>query len=134
MARNIRKVTASTGLPKIPPLKSEEGKVTDVVLGIITSALRAIVLLLNGRVSMGDGAQSSWSGNMNGQYREFTTTGVADTQMTIDHGLGRVPIGFIPINNNKAYCLYNDEPYGWNEDYITLKCDTSSVLVKIWLF
>ncbi len=133
MARNIRRVTASSGVAVPPKIRTEGGKLTDTALAVINSVFAAFALKLNGRISFGDGAQSAWTGNVDGEIREFTTPGVADTEFTVDHGLKRVPIGFLVINCDKAGTLYASRPYGWNKDAIYMKHSATSALMKIVL-
>lgn len=50
-----------------------------------------------------------------------------DTEFEVPHGIGRMPIGFIVLTQDKAGSFYNSGVTAWDEDSIYLKCSVASV-------
>ena len=111
----------------------EEGKLGPTQLSAINAYLDLIARTMN-NLSLGNGVHASRAGNLNAQILEFVSHGTPDTQMAIDHGLKRVPVGYIPIRKTAASILYDANIGGWGKETIYLKCDTASVLYSILLF
>jgi len=111
-----------------------EGNITERAVATLNNFMLGIVRKLNGKLSLGDGSQSSLTGNLYGQYIEFTTPSTPDEQFQVDHGLGKAPAARIIVRQNKAAHLYDSNLGGWGDNSIYLKCDVASVLFKIALF
>jgi len=47
------------------------------------------------------------AGNLNAVYVVFTSNGTADTEDTVSHNLGRVPVGYAPVKQDKSAILYD---------------------------
>lgn len=88
---------------------------------------------LNGGMSLGeltsDGLQPV---NIDGVFVTVTSGGVADTEFTVVHNLGRVPIGFDIKRRNKAGILY-DGPTAWTETKIFLKANVISLTTTLFI-
>ena len=127
-----------TGSGTIPtPLKiqpSKDGTLSDRVINAINSFQQAVTNKINGRITFGDGSQSSLAGNLYGQYREFTTPGTPDTTFQVDHALGKNVVGRIVVRQDAAAHLYDANLGGWGDDAVYFRCDTASVLFKVLLF
>lgn len=63
----------------------------------------------------------------------FTTSATPDASNTIAHTLGKVPIGYIVIYQNKAGSLY-DSGTTWTSTNIYLKSNIASVAFRILVF
>jgi len=62
----------------------------------------------------------------------FTSNGVADTETTVAHTLGKVPTGVIVYEQDKAGSLYKSKAYDASNIYI--KSDVASVAFKVIVF
>lgn len=124
------------GMIPIPPKIQFglEGKLEQKAIASMNAFNSMIVRKLNGRLSLGDGSQSSLTGNTFGQYVEFVTPGVANTQFQIDHGLRKDVITRWIARQNKAAHLYDVNLSGWGSKSVYFKCDTASALFKVALF
>lgn len=47
------------------------------------------------------------AGNLSAVYVVFTSNGTANTEDTVSHELGRTPVGYIPVKQDKAAVLYD---------------------------
>lgn len=126
-----------TGSGTIPmPMKIQKGKegdLSDLVIGAINSFNGALVKKINGRISFGDGSQSSLAGNIFGQFREFKTPSSANTEFRVDHGLHKHVFGRIVVRQNKAAHLYDSNNSGWGDSSVYFKCDVASTTFKVLL-
>lgn len=130
--RNLLKT--STGKILQPPrLTLEEGKLTSKTVEALYRFLVTLTRKINGHLSLGDGTQSSWTGNSYGQWIEFYTP-AKDTQIRVDHGLGRTPVGRKVVAQDKAGSLYDSNKGGWGDNAVYFKCDVANVTFKIELF
>ncbi len=132
--RTLRKTGAGT--IKIPPKiqLGLEGELEKKAVALMNEFNARLVRKLNGRLSFGDGSQSSLVGNFYGQFIEFTTPSGADTQFQIDHGLRKSVILRLVMRQDKAGSLYDSNLGGWGPRSVYFKCDVGSVLFKVALF
>lgn len=73
------------------------------------------------------------AGNLNGVWSVFTSNAVADTEDTIAHNLGRIPIGRLLGDQDKAASLYRSGT-DWTSSAIYVKSSAASVAWKLVLF
>ena len=97
ISKRIRNATGQ--LADIPPVTLTDGKLTEAQTAFIYSSLRELVRSFNGRISFGDGTNSTQSGNIDGQTKEHFFAD-ANTDYEIPHGLKRVPIGILTLDVN----------------------------------
>lgn len=99
----------------------------------VDTDLKNIILVLQGKVRFGANNTATNKGeNILGQFITYTTNGTKDTEDTIPHALGSVPIGYIVVRQNKAASLY-DSGTVWTSSSLFLKCSVASVLVTVFL-
>src|ERR1700679_1392834 len=60
---------------------------------------QSLASIINGNISFGNGSQSD---NINGIWSSVTTPGTPNTNFTITHNLGRVPVGYIVMSKTAA--------------------------------
>lgn len=60
------------------------------------------------------------------------TPGVANTEFAVNHGLGRIPLGFQIVSVDKAAHLYKSTT-AWTTTQIFLKCDVATVNYAIFI-
>lgn len=132
MARQRLKV--STGAVAAPTLRAPDGKLTSPMLAALNAWMLAVSRKLAGFLSFGTGADSTQSGNLDGQWRHVTTPATPDTEFSVPHGLGRVPVDFFQAGGDKAARLYDSRRGSWDRNTIFLKCDVASASVRFLLF
>lgn len=86
--------------------------------------------LLSGNLGFGDGATAD---NIKGAWLTFTSNATPNTEETLAHGLGAVPIGYLVFSRNKAAVLYNGTT-AWTTTNLYVKSDTASTTFLIFVF
>jgi hypothetical protein len=125
MAISTRIRTGAGAIPDMPPITVSEGKLTDFQASYLTDSIRGLIRAFNGGISLGDGSQSSLSGNIDGHTKEvyFPT---ANTDVEVPHGLGRVPIGILTLDVNMDGAVVRGNQRGdWNANRLFLRCSVS---------
>ena len=110
-------------------------KINDEYLRDIDSDLRSLFLLTQGRISFGDGVDGNRGENIDGEFQVFTSHATANTEFSVAHTLGVVPIGYIVMGQDKAGSLYQLSGTGtaWTSTTIYFKCDATSVQFRVFL-
>lgn len=105
---------------QIPTINSEFQKVHD---------------FSHGRVRFGDGGDGDRGENMSGEFQLFTSDATPDTEFSITHGLGSVPVGRLIIWQDAAGSLYQGPTTGtaWTDTTVYFSCDVASVEFLIFL-
>ena len=91
--------------------------------------------VLQGRVSFGVGTDGINGQNISGQFQTYTSNATPDTEDTIAHTIGSVPLGYIVFTQNKAGSLYGTASLGtaWTSTNIYVKCSVASVAFLLFL-
>ena len=92
------------------------------------STLQAIV---NGRLSLGD--LELGSGNIDGRPATVADTGSADTEFTVTHSLGRIPIFYL-WNISKSGYVYDSQRNLWTTSTLRLKCNAANAALTLFVF
>lgn len=93
--------------------------------------LNQIVVALQGRIRFGTGTDGARGENISGSFQVVTTAG-ADTEVTVAHGLGSAPIGFIVLRQNKSASFY-DSGTAYDATNIYIKCSTATVTATLFI-
>ena len=126
-----RKRTSDSSIADMPPITLSEGKLTDQQAAYITDAIRALIRRFNGYISFGDGSNSSWLGNIDGETKEFYFA-LANTDYEVPHRLGRPPIGIIQIDVNVDGAVVRGSQRGdWNGSRMFLRCSQAGTTALI---
>jgi hypothetical protein len=82
-----------------------------------------------------DGAIQNYdkAGNLCSKYVVFTSNGVANTEDVVTHKLGRIPVGYIVVKQDKAGIVY-DSTTTWTTSTIALKSSVASVAWTLMVF
>lgn len=99
---------------------------------LLDKDVEALTLALQGRLRFGGGGDGDRGENISGEFQVYTSNAVADTEDTIAHTLGSVPIGYIVIKQNKASSVYEGGT-SWTSTNIYLKQSNTSVTTTIFL-
>jgi hypothetical protein len=125
MARSTRIFTGIGMLPDLPPVVPSEGRLTDTQVAYLTDSIRNLIRAVNGRLTFGDGSNSSQSGNVDGQMKEVTFTN-ANTDYEVPHGLERVPIGIITLDVNADGAVVRGGSRGsWSPTRLFVRCNVA---------
>lgn len=106
-------------VPKTMSLTPTEGQVQ--------YSLQIIGNVLAGNVSFGHTTNNTDSDiNIDCFKATGTTPGTADTEFSITHDLGRIPIGFLVASVNLAAIIYKSTT-AWTSTHVYLKCNVATV-------
>lgn len=87
----------------------------------------------NGVITLGSAADGTIAGKLNAKYQVVTSTGLADTEFTVTHQLGRTPVGFLLVKSNKATSVY-DSGTAWTDTSIFLKSSAATAEITLIIF
>jgi hypothetical protein len=104
----------------------KDGKIGSDALLLINNYFIGLSKKINGGISFGAMNQAAQTGNIDGQAIKFTTPSVADTEFSIAHGLGRVPVFTFQFCINKNATIYASQYESWTKDTIKLKCSAAT--------
>ena len=102
---------------------------------ILQNQMDKLFYCLQGRVSFGTGVDGVDGQNIEGQFQTYTSNATPDTEDTIAHTIGSVPLGYIVMTQNKAGSLYGTASLGtaWTSSNIYLKCSVASVTFLLFI-
>ena len=87
-----------------------------------------LAIAFNGLIGFGDGTNRE---NINGNWVSFATPGVANTDFTITHNLGRIAVGYIIMSKTATCDLYNGSIAG-TKTQITLRATVPGVNINVF--
>jgi hypothetical protein len=88
--------------------------------------------VLAGNVSFGDTMTNKEPGrNIQCWKASGTTPGAANTDFTITHSLGRIPITIAAQDTNNGGLLYRSSVTAWTKTTITLRCTTATAAYNV---
>jgi len=111
------------------PQTADKSRGVDALAQDLESVWQRVAKLLNGGISFGDGTQSD---NVDGVWINAITPGVANTDFTVTHNLGRVPAGYI-VKSKSAACDIYDGSVAASETQLTLRATAINVLVRLFV-
>lgn len=100
----------------------DEGFLRDLIL-------RARQVIDNAGLGFGDGSSVD---NIYGSWISYTTNAVANTEDTINHNLGKIPVGYLVMNRDKAAIVYKGGT-AWTATQMFLKCSVATTAVVIFV-
>jgi len=117
-----------------PEINAEDGKLTGILSGALTQAIKALIRKMNGLISLGSGITGHRAGNMDAQFIDILTPSVADTEFVVPHGLNRLVTGYLIVRRDKSVGIYDSNFGSWNANTVFLKADAVSASIKLMLF
>ena len=84
-----------------------------------------------GRIRFGTATDGYRGENIAGSFQVVTIAG-ADTEVTIAHGLGAAPIGFLVLRQDKAGDFY-DSGTAYDDTNIYIKCSVATVTATLFV-
>jgi len=124
MAKSERIRTVAGMVPELPPvLPLVDGRLTSQQIADITDSIRNLIRAVNGRLSFGDGSNSSQSGNVDGQLKTVKFV-AANTDYEVPHGLGRIPIGIVVLSTDADAAVVRGSSQGsWGKTRLFVRCN-----------
>jgi hypothetical protein len=100
------------------------------LIAILQTAWKNLVsLVINGHIGFGDGSKSD---NIDGVWVSISTPGSINTDFTVTHNLGRVPVGYLAMTKSAACDLYNGS-IAWTSTQMTLRATTAGVTINLFV-
>ena len=94
----------------------------------LLEALRKLINNLNVILDAG----IDFDDNIDCVFVTYTSNVTPNTQDTVAHGLGKIPVAFIPIDINKASVIYKSASS--TASSLFLKCNVASTTVTLLVF
>ena len=130
----------------IPLMPSELDQIKDApIRRAMVSVWQHLARSINGRLYVGD-AQSQLkkqTGNIDGVFPNpnnalvggypITTPGVANTEFTVTHNLGRIPAGYDVKAIDQAAIIYDSRRNNWTKTQMFLKANAASVNITLFV-
>jgi hypothetical protein len=99
----------------------------------LTRHSERLAKVLNGNVSYGATMQNGQDDINMSVWKAFgTSPGTANTDFTIEHSLGRIPITIVGQDGNNGGLLYRGSS-PWTNTTVTLRCTTASMNYNVIL-
>lgn len=108
--------------------KQSEFWYTDYLTTLFRASQNLQLTSRDGAIQNGDKA-----GNLSAQFVVYTSNGTANTEDTVSHTLGRVPVGYITVLQDKAAVVY-DSGTDWTETAMYLKTSVATVTQTLLVF
>lgn len=124
------------GSPPLLQLEKGPGGVETVsaaLISLLNLFQQEIVRKINGAITFGNGDHATQTGNIKGQWIELITPSTPGQEFSVPHDAGKVPAGVMKLRSDKAAHVYDSNIGGWTDTIIYLKCDVSSVTIRIAL-
>jgi hypothetical protein len=113
---------------RVPPtILGDPNKPTDV-----TRWIERIALAANGNINYGDTMSNTDADRNINCWKASGTSPAANTDFTINHSLGRVPITIVGQDTNNGGLLYRGS-VAWTKTTVTLRCTTATAAYNVIL-
>ena len=101
-------------------------------LNLLDDDINALFNLSHSRIRFGAGTDGSRGENVSGEFQVVADTGSANTEFSITHTMGAVPIGYLVTNIDKGGIIYSSDTT-WTSTTIYLKCSIANAQVTLFL-
>jgi hypothetical protein len=98
----------------------------------IDTDISSLFTALKGRLRFGSPTDGYRGENISGEFQVFTSNATPDTEDTVAHTIGAVPVGYIVLKQNKAGSLYLGTT-SWTSSNVYFKSNVASVAFTIFL-
>lgn len=112
-------------------IRNQKTDVRKLYLSIMND-LKKITDVLSGRIRFGTGTDGQNGQNIAGQFQVVADTGNVNTEFTVAHTVGAVPIGFLVLNNDKGSVIY-DSGTAWTSTNTYFKASVANCAITIFL-
>lgn len=119
-------------IPQDPPPtggKSQPPSALSRFASAVSRAWQLMAQVINGQISFGNGSSSD---NISGVWATVADTGAANTDFTITHNLGRVPVGYLTMTASIATDIYTGSVSA-TKTQITLRSSTAHAAISLFI-
>lgn len=107
------------------------GKTTQTFIFMIAKMWRNLTTkVINGHISFGDGTHTD---NIDGVWSPVTAPVAPNTDFTVTHNLGRVPVGYLVMQKDRAVDIYTGSVAA-TKTQITLRATVASAVINLFIF
>lgn len=101
----------------------------------IDEDIQNLVTLSQSRIRFGIPTSGRNGENISGQFIQYTSNAIINTEDTIAHTIGSIPVGYLILWQDKAGSFYQSPTSGtdWTNSAIYLKCSVASITVLLFL-
>ena len=103
----------------------------DYISGVETD-LTTIFTALKGRLRFGSGTDNARGENISGEFQQFVTSGTANAEFTVAHGLSSTPAGYLITSSDAPGILYSSSTTA-NTSSIYFKCSVTTASFTVFL-
>ena len=118
-------------LIKSSQLSERSGNIIDQ-LRDLDNDVKKLFDMAQGRVRFGTGTDGARGENISGEFQVVSDTGNANTEFSVIHTLGAVPVGYLVLKNSKAGAIY-DGTTAWTSTTIYLRHEAANAAVTVFL-
>lgn len=104
----------------------------DDYISDVNKDISTLFLFTKGRTRFGDAVNNQNGENIAGEFIIYTSNGSANTEDTIPHTIGSVPVGYIVLKQDKASNVYLGTTT-WTSSSIYLKQSGTTVATTLFL-
>lgn len=99
----------------------------------VVKNMQRVFKVLRGNISYGNMNAGDTGRNIDGFPATATTPAVANTEFSVNHGLGRVPVGFHVVNKDGSTDVYKGTT-AWTSSKIFLKSTGINIHITLFIF
>jgi hypothetical protein len=123
------KIQPSLDFTKISPAQGA----LDAFVSMLQKVYRNLGFVVNGHISFGDGSNAD---NIDGVWVAITTGATPDTDFTVDHNLGRVPVGYSVARRALAVDVYDGSGGvgAWTNSQMILRATIPGISVLLFVY
>ena len=116
-------------LEKLQFTNSPEMSLPKGLKNMFQQAWSQMVKVVNYNIGYGDGVNAD---NINGVWNTFVTPGAVNTDFTITHNLGRIPVGYHVMQKSASCDIYTGSVPA-TATQLTLRASAAGVTVKVFI-
>ena len=120
-------------VPRPDEVTIQNGQLNPFSVRNLRDQVDRLTAAFNGKISLGNGDSSSQAGNLDLVFAKAVTPASANTEFTVRHELGRIPVGFLPVSIDKAGIVYASRKGSWTKTSIFLKCSAATASITVLL-
>src|SRR6266403_1108071 len=109
-------------------VKPEQKSLNDFVQ-MLKTVYQNFVQILNGNIGFGDGTNLD---NINGSWINVVAPVGANTDFTVNHNLGRLPVGYLVMQKDRACDVYTGS-VGATLTQLTLRATVASAVLRLFI-
>src|SRR6266478_5094769 len=116
------KIAPNLNFAVIEPTKKSLGSFVDMIRAVYQNLTQAF----NGQIGFGDGTNLD---NINGSWINVVAPVGANTDFTVNHNLGRLPVGYLVMQKDRACDVYTGSVAA-TATQLTLRATVASAVLR----